>query len=68
MNEKIIIVTIYYKVQIYFKNHPNDYQTWWSTQSYVTYEFTIPFQFYMKSSTHVVARKTFGYNFSFKQT
>jgi hypothetical protein len=34
INENIVIVTIYYKVQIYFKNHPNDYQTWWNTKYY----------------------------------
>jgi hypothetical protein len=27
INEKSVIVTIYYKVQIYFKNHSNNYQT-----------------------------------------
>jgi hypothetical protein len=42
-NEKSIIVTIYSKVKIYFKNYSNDYQIWWSTQSYITYEFNIPF-------------------------
>jgi hypothetical protein len=30
INEKIVIVPIYYKVQMYFKNHSNDYQTWWN--------------------------------------
>ncbi len=44
-------------MQIYFKNHSNNYQTWWSTQSYITYQFIIPFQFYMKSSIHVISQK-----------
>jgi hypothetical protein len=66
INEKIVIVSIYYKVQIYFKNHSNDYQAWWSIQSYITYEFIVPFQFYIKSSIHVISQKTFGWGFSFK--
>jgi len=67
INEKIVIVLIYYKVQIYFKNHSNDYQTWWSIQSYITYEFIVPFQLYIKSSIHLTSQKTYGRDFSFKQ-
>jgi hypothetical protein len=67
INEKIVIVLIYCEVQIYFKNHSNDYQTWWSTQSYITYEFIVPFQLYMKSSIHMISQKTCGWSSSFKQ-
>jgi hypothetical protein len=34
-------------------NHSNDYQTWWNIQSYITYDFIVPFQFYMESSIHM---------------
>jgi hypothetical protein len=54
------------KVQIYLKNHSNYYQTW-GIQSYITYDFIVPFQFYMAISTHVISWKTFGWSFSFKQ-
>jgi hypothetical protein len=67
INEKNVIVTIYYKVQIYFKNQSNDYQTWWSTQSYITYEFIVPFQFYMKSSTDVISWEKSRWRLSLKQ-
>jgi hypothetical protein len=43
-------------------------QTWWNTQSYITYEFILPFQFYMESSIHVISWKTSIWRFSFKQT
>jgi hypothetical protein len=58
INEKIVIVPIYYKVQIYFKNQSNGYWILWSTQSYITYEFIVSFQFYMKSFIHVISQKT----------
>jgi len=67
ISEKIVVIPIYCKVQIYFKNHSNNYQIWWNIQSYITYEFIVLFQFYMKSSIHVISQKTFGCNFSFKQ-
>jgi hypothetical protein len=57
INEKIVIIPIYYKVQIYFKNHSNDYQSSWTIESYITYEFIVPFQFYMKSSIHMNSQK-----------
>jgi len=57
INEKIIIVLIYCKVQIYFKNHSNDYHILWNIQSYITYDFIVPFQFYMKNFIHVISQK-----------
>jgi len=57
ISEKIVIISIYYKKRIYFKNYSNNYKTWWSTQSYITYEFIVSFQLYMKNSTHVISQK-----------
>jgi hypothetical protein len=56
-NEKIIIVAIY------FKNHPNNYQTWWNIQSYITYEFIVPFKVFMESSINVISRKNIWMRF-----
>jgi hypothetical protein len=53
---------------IYFKNHLNNYHTWWSIPSYITYEFIIPFQFYMNGYTHVILRIASRWGFSFKQS
>jgi hypothetical protein len=42
--EKVNVVTIYYKVQIYSKNDSNNCKTWWNAYSYIEYEFIIRFQ------------------------
>jgi hypothetical protein len=57
IHEKFVIVPIYYKVQIYFKHHSNNYQTCWSTQSYIKYELIVSFQFYIRSFIHVSSQK-----------
>jgi len=69
INEKIVIVMIYYKGQIYFKNHSKDYQTWWrwithsyhmNSLSHFSFIWKFPFMWFKK--------KTFKWSFSFKQT
>jgi len=36
-------------------------------KSYISYEFIVPFQFYMKSFIRMISQKTFAWGFSFKQ-
>jgi hypothetical protein len=56
--ENLYVVTIYYKLQIYFLSDSNNCKTWWSTSSYIEYELIVPFQLQLKKFTHVISQKT----------
>jgi hypothetical protein len=56
--QKINVVKIYCKVQMYFLNDSNNYKTWWSTLLYIEYEFIVPFQLQLQSLAHVITQKS----------
>jgi hypothetical protein len=64
--EKINIVTIYCKVQIYFTNDSNNCKTWWNTKLYIECEFIVPFQLQFEKFDSCDFTKIISTSFSFK--
>jgi hypothetical protein len=52
-------IDMYYKVQIYFKNHSNNCQTY----LYIEYELIILFELHMKISNHMTSQKNMDEGF-----
>jgi hypothetical protein len=57
ISEKIVIITIYCKTTLKTIQMITKLD---GVFNHMLHEFIIPFQFYMKSSNHVVSRKAFG--------